>query len=154
MGWISGANAGQLKAILYLNSTSGAAGSAIVALDSVAHTGVTQDAVDITNFDSTESWREFVPGLKDAGSLTGEGNYNPEDSSHAYGSAVGGIPFSFDEAGGDANALVEWSIVWPTAAVDVVYGNGILTSWETSISVGDRARLRFEVKLTGKPTIP
>jgi hypothetical protein len=39
----------------------------------------TKEEVDVTDHDSTGGYREFLPGLRDGGTITVECNHNPDD---------------------------------------------------------------------------
>lgn len=57
-------------------SANGSTGwASIPELTSVAVPATEQDYVDVTSLDSTGGYREYIPGLKDAGSLSLNANY-------------------------------------------------------------------------------
>lgn len=51
--------------------------------------------VDVTNMDSPNGFREFLPGLKDAGEITVECNYTPEMYDLAQGYRTNGTVVHF-----------------------------------------------------------
>lgn len=55
---------------------SGSVSGTIGYLTNIDWSGVTVDDIDITTFDSEDQWRQFEPGLKDAGELSGDLNFN------------------------------------------------------------------------------
>jgi len=117
------------------------------AVKSVNWTGLGRETVDVTSFDSS-GWKQYVAGLKDAGSLTVECEYIPDNAQQKY--ASGGALYGFY-----ADTAVSISCAWPNAAGSTTTWScsGFLTGAEPTASVGETLKIRFDYKLTGVPTL-
>jgi predicted secreted protein len=51
--------------------------TAIAEVTSITPPSITRDVIDATNADSPDGWREHIPGLKDGGEVSIEGNFIP-----------------------------------------------------------------------------
>jgi predicted secreted protein len=104
-----------------------------------------RDAIDISTMDSTNKWREFIPGMLDAGELTLEINYD--------GTALG-----------TANSLATWftndSQFFQVTFNDhtqetnksYIRSGGFLTGLGHAIPFDDKVTQTVTIKLTGQPT--
>lgn len=62
------------------DATSGGVFSSVGDVFSITPPNLTREVVDVTHMASTERWREFIGGLKDAGEMTAEINMDPSDA--------------------------------------------------------------------------
>jgi len=116
-------------------SVSGAIGN----VTSITMPTQARDPVEITTMGSTSNFREFIPGLLNAGELTFELNYD-------------------GSAGGDANvlntALTEdaetWTVVFPDTSSFAC--SGFITSIGGASPMDDKITQSVTIKLTGVPT--
>lgn len=97
------------------------------------------DTIEATSHDSTGHWREFVGGLKDAGELSMDINYDP---------AVHGTIFS--NIGG---APIKQKITLTDVGAHVVAFNGIITGLKAQAPYDDKLTAVVTVKVSGAPTI-
>ena len=141
---------GDSDLMLMMGTSSGTGGTMLAAVTEISH-DLMQDAVETTAADCTDGWRTFAVGLKDAGTITGKGNYLPANASQK-GSA-GGLLYRFNNDSGDASAVQEYTIIWPDAAPTKIYGSGILTTHNVSASIGEKLTFDFTIKMSGVPTI-
>jgi predicted secreted protein len=100
---------------------------------------VKADTIDVTAHDSASGWREFIGGLKDAGELSMDINYDPA----AHGTI-------FSNIGSDA---VSHKITLPDAGAAVVTFDGIITGMKAQAPYDDKLSATVTVKVTGAPTI-
>lgn len=56
-------------------------GTTIAEVRSIGDVGPEAEMIDVTNFDSTAGWKEFIPGLIDGGEVQIEMNFIPGNSS-------------------------------------------------------------------------
>ena len=99
---------------------------------------VSRDTVEVTHSKSTERWREFIGGLKDAGEASLEINFDPADATTtAFLNDI-----NTDTAG-------YYKIVFPDATE---WGFAALaTNFDPGAPIDDKMTGTFTVKLTGKP---
>ena len=104
----------------------------------------TRDAIDISTMDSTSKFREFIPGMIDAGEITFEINYDAVDAQTAE---------DLDTALSDATPET-WTIVF--AGVAATYGQWACSGFVTALSFGnsfdDKITQSVTIKFTGVPT--
>lgn len=104
---------------------------------------MSREDIDVTNHDSPDEFREFIPGLKDGGEVPVEGHLIPTDSTQT--SLLAAI---------DINEPEPWTIEFPT--IPKLYVR--FTGYVKSFKVGDApidGSLTFTatIRVTGKPVI-
>ncbi|MGE4321926.1 MAG: phage tail tube protein [Sphingobium sp.] len=100
----------------------------------------TIDSVEFTHMSSPDRWREYKPGLKDAGETTLTYNLIP-------GEADDDMVTDAIEAGG----LSEWRIEYPNGAtLDI---KGFFTSHSRATPLEDRMTGAATFKISGKPAL-
>jgi predicted secreted protein len=100
------------------------------------------DAVDVTHMQSTDGFREFIPGLRDAGEFSGDVNYNPTDSGMIAFLETIGTKRTFK--------IVERSATSPAPSVTC---DGIVTAFKVTGAVADKMQAAFTIKLSGSPVM-
>jgi len=101
--------------------------------------GWTRDTVDVTNLESPDGAKEYIPGLIDAGEATITINFKP--------SATDVLLVSFSAPKDDFRVLFPGG----TVALDFA---GIVTAYEMGDLVADdKMSATFTVKATGKPVL-
>lgn len=123
-----------------------AGGVTLPAVKSVNWTGLERETVDVTSFDSA-GWKQYVSGLKDAGSLSIECEYIPDNAQQNYATgALSGF------ASADAVTI---TVAWPNSAGSTTTwtATGFLTNSEVTASVGETLKITFQYKLTGTVTL-
>lgn len=110
----------------------------------VAVPEISQDYIDVTNLDSTGGFREYIPGLKDAGELTFEFNYTP-------------AMFTALKPLGDNNTLTKWRLTLPLGAGQSTTGD--VHTWDAFITPsvaqgqqGEHWKGSVRMRVTGQPT--
>ena len=117
------------------------------AVKSANWTGLGRETVDVTSFDSA-GWKQYVAGMKDAGSLSVECEYIPDNAQQKY--APGGALYGYNSA-----TAVTIEVSWPNAQglTSKWSCNGFLTSSDVTASVGETLKITVGYKLTGMPTL-
>ena len=113
------------------------------ALAEVTELGVpetSRDSIDFTHFGSPDRYREFKPGLSDAGEVTFTYNLVPglaDDAVIATHMAT--------------NAVEAWRVVFPNGAkLDF---NGFATKHGRATPMGDKMTGSATIKISGKPAL-
>ena len=99
----------------------------------------TRDAIDISTMDSSNKWREFIPGMIDAGEVTFDVNYDGSASGEA----------NFLEAAITSTAAT-WTITFPDTSTWAC--SGFITSLGHAIPFDDKITQPVGIKFTGQPT--
>ena len=109
----------------------------VAEVTSITWPGYSRDAVEVTHLNSDDQFREYVPGLMDAGEVTFELNYVPlvSDVIIAALTAASIGQFKITAQGG----------------VNCVF-RGIVTSYQGQSPVDDRMTASVTIKVTAKPT--
>jgi predicted secreted protein len=107
-----------------------------------------RDAQDATHTESTEAWREFIPGLKDAGEMSCELNLVPDSNTMDL------ILAQFD-----SDSLTQVRILFadgvqtgPSPTCSRFTCNGIVTGFPLEAPMDDKMSATVTVKISGKPT--
>lgn len=116
----------------------------IANLTSISGPSYEAETIDVTAHDSADDYfRDFIAGLRDAGEVSFEGNFDPDGATHK--SASGGVLYELEQ--GTAGS---WSIVWPDTTT--VAFTGIVTSFEPDAPFDDKLGFSATIKISGKPT--
>lgn len=110
---------------------------AVAQVTSITPAGWTQDAIDATNMDSTDGYREFIAGLKDAGEVQISIDYVPSASDQilaAFASAT----------------QKTYKITHPNN-VTLTF-TAIVTSYQPEVPLDDKMTATATFKISGKPT--
>lgn len=97
------------------------------------------DTLDVSSHSSTGQWREFVNGMKDAGELSMEINYDPALHDTVY-----------QLVGGDYRNM---KIVLPDAGAAEVAFKALVTGFSVEAPFDDKLAATITVKVTGAVTI-
>jgi hypothetical protein len=109
----------------------------VAEVTSITWPGYARDAIDATHMNSEDQFREFIPGLMDAGEVTIEMNYVPNHADVIIAALT-------------AASVGQFKIAHGTGA-NVVF-NAIVTSYQPQSPVDDKMTASATFKLTGKPT--
>lgn len=106
---------------------------------SIGRIGLESEDIDVTDFDSPDGFREFVAGLKDAGSVPISGWIkNDENVEYLLGLA-------------DSQSMEEWEIEFPSGATWEFTGYVRLYE-ESELAVEGVRNYSVEIRISGKPT--
>jgi hypothetical protein len=112
--------------------------TALADVISIEGPGLTRDTVDATHMGSTERFREFVGGLRDAGEVTIELNFDPG------GTAQIALVASYR-----SDSAINYRITFPDATIWEFAA--FVTSISPTTPLDDKMTLSAGFKLTGKP---
>lgn len=101
----------------------------IISLDGFS---LARDAVERTHMESPEQWREYMPGLKDAGELSLEIAFDPGETPLIAGTTGTG------------------TVTWPDSSTWAC--SMFLTAFSPTAPIDDRMTASVTFKLTGEPT--
>jgi predicted secreted protein len=104
---------------------------------------MTKDSIDVTNHSSTNRWKEFIPGMKDGGSVSVKANWLPTNATHD-GST--GVLEAFTD-----NVNHNWKIVLPDSLLTISF-TGHITAFNPETPLTLQGSLSFTVKISGEPT--
>ena len=122
--------------------------TAVAEVKDITPPQLSKDSIEVTSQDSTNGFREFIPGWKDSGEVSFEGNWIP---THATQDGTTGVLASFND---DDNH--NWQIVLPndgTVAGLTVGFTGHVINFEPDLPLEDAAALSVSIKVTGAITI-
>ncbi|MBV1758137.1 MAG: histidine kinase [Dethiosulfatibacter sp.] len=117
--------------------------NSITKLTSIGGVEISRDTIEVTTFDSN-GYREFIPGLKDAGELAIAGFFNPSDT-------TGQMAL---HAAMDSDELLDFTVVLPsTLGADWSF-KGFLTMFKVGdIEMEDGIPFEASIKISGKPNL-
>lgn len=115
----------------------------VARLTNITPPELSRDDIDVTDHDSPDGFREFVPGLKQSGEVPLEGNLIPtDDTQKGLLAAV------------DIDEPEEWTIEFPTVPVMTVRFFGYVKSFAIAEApVEGVMKFTATIKATGKPII-
>lgn len=109
----------------------------VAEITSITWPGYSRDAIDATNMDSPDTFREYIAGLMDAGEATIEMNFVPSSSDVIIAAMVAGVgQFKITAASG----------------VNIVF-SAIVTGYEPQAPVDDKMSASATFKVTRKPVL-
>ena len=116
----------------------------IANLTSISGPSYEAETIDVTAHDSADDYfRDFIAGLRDAGEVSFEGNFDPDGATHKH--ATGGVPYLLEEG-----TLEDFVIVFPDGTQ--VAFEGFVTAWEPDMPFDDKMTASATIKVSGKPT--
>jgi predicted secreted protein len=102
-----------------------------------------RDAVEATHMQSPDAWREFIPGLKNAGEVKIEMNFVPASATDEK------IRATFA-----TNTVPQFRIALntPASPTEAVIFSGIVTNYEVTGPLADKMAATLTVKVSGAVT--
>lgn len=113
--------------------------TAVADVTSIDLLDVDVDTIDVSSHDSTAQWREFIAGMKDAGELSMDINYDP-----ALHAAI------FTEVGGNPKAH---RFTLTDAGAATVACDALVTGFKAQAPFDDKLSATVTIKVTGPVTI-
>lgn len=117
--------------------------NSITKLNSIGGIEISRDTIEVTTFDSG-GYREFIPGLKDAGEVPITGYFNPSDTNGqiALYQAL------------DSDDLMDFQVIFPSVmGVDWSF-KGLVTSFKVGdIEMEEGIPFEATIKISGKPNL-
>jgi len=124
------------------------AGSAISVgqIVDISGPGLSRDTIETTSRDSTNDWREYIKGLKDAGEISFDIVFDPVLASHAK--STGLLQDLWDDS-----TIASWIVTFPDPTPTTWTMDGILTKFEVKAPLDDKLSADVTIKVSGEPVI-
>lgn len=106
-----------------------------------------KDSVEFTHTDSPDSFREFLPGLKDGGEFTATVNLIPGNATQ--GNTSGGALHDFI----NETVARNWRIAFPGSPAMTWTFKAFITGFEAATPMDDKMTYAITFKVAGAPTI-
>jgi predicted secreted protein len=107
-----------------------------------------RDAQDATHTESTEAWREFIPGLKDGGEISCELNLVPDSDTMDLVLAQ----FDSDDLTQARILFADGNQTGGAPTCSRFTCSGIITGFPLEAPMDDKMSATITVKISGKPT--
>lgn len=120
--------------------------TAVAQVIDIAGPSMSADSIDVTNHASASGYREFIPGLKDAGEITLTIQYDPAAATHK--NAAGGVLYAFEQ-GSRGN----WKLTFPSSPAASWTFPAFVTSFDLKTPLNDQMTADVKFKVAGKPTL-
>ncbi len=112
---------------------------------SISGPSLSMDTVDVTHMESTGTYREFLPGLKDGGEVSVTVNFLPGDSTQ---NVAAGILKDYDD-----RVLRNFQIVFPDSGTTTWTFAAYVTAFEPETPLEDKMTASIIMKVSGQPTL-
>jgi len=109
-------------------------------LTDISGPGIDIEDLDVTDHNSADAWMEFVKGLKDAGEVSIDGNFNITNAQKMM---------ELINASGNNDI----SIIFPTSPETALNLNGFVNNYEPSAPHDDKIEFSGSLKISGKPEL-
>jgi predicted secreted protein len=116
--------------------------ASIAELTDVNAPAMTKDSIEVSNYGSTDRFREYIPGMKDGGSVSFEANWLPNNSTHDEST---GLLECFND---DVNH--NWKFVLPDSLGTISFV-GHVTAFTPTTPLTMQGKLACTIKVSGKP---
>jgi predicted secreted protein len=103
-----------------------------------------RDVIDVTSHNSTDKYREKIPGLRDAGSIGVKANWLPNNVTQ---DETTGILASFN-----TDTLHNWKIVLPGSIATASFA-GFVSKIKADLPLEEQGVLEFSIEISGKVTV-
>lgn len=123
---------------------SGATVGTIGKITNLDWSGLVAEDVEKTDFDSEDKYKEYEPGLKEPGEITGDLKYDKTLANTVLNAIHG------DAAGAASDEL--WTLTLATGAQ--IWCRGYLKSLAMAMPIGNQVMMPIAIKLTGKVSFP
>ena len=120
--------------------------SDVAEIEGLSGPSLSADEIDVTTHDTTDGYREFIQGLKDAGELSVEANFIPTEDTHKE-SADASLLAAYN-----SGEKTDFKLVFPDANSTEWAFSAIVTGFEVDIPVDEKMTFSCTLKLSGKPT--
>lgn len=119
--------------------------TAIAEVHDISGPSLSRDTVETTHQQSTEKWKEFIAGLKDAGEVSFDISYLP---THATHDNTTGLLKDFDDG-----TLRNFELVFPDSGATTWSFSALVTGYEPTAPKEDKLTAAITLKVSGKPTL-
>ncbi|GAA2609615.1 phage tail tube protein [Actinomadura fulvescens] len=114
--------------------------TAIANVTNIQGPEISRETIDVTAHNSADAWMEFVGGLKDAGEISVDVNYDPSEHDTLIADFEDDDPRNYK-----LKFPVSPAVVWSVKA--------ILTEFSAEAPYDDKLAASLTFKVSGKPTI-
>lgn len=114
--------------------------TAIAELTELVPPSQTKDSIDVSNHGSTNKFKEFLPGMKDSGSISFKANWLPTNATHAA------VLAAFVD---DNNH--NWKLILPNTLKTLSF-SGHVTAFSPETPLTAQGALSCTIKITGQIT--
>lgn len=98
--------------------------------------------VDVTNMDSANNYRDFMPGLLDGGEISFELNFIPSDTTQK----------SIYNTDMSSSTAVNYQIVFPDSGTTTWSFAGLVTSFDITNPMDEKVTANMTIKIVGQTT--
>jgi len=102
-----------------------------------------RDEIEVTSQDSTNGWRQFIPGFRDAGELSFEANWLPTNATH---DDVTGLLEQFKD-----DDCHNFKLILPDTILTIAF-TAFVTNFEVDLPLEEQGNLSITLRMTGEPT--
>jgi predicted secreted protein len=117
--------------------------TAIAEIIELSGPAMSRDDIDVTSHQSSDGYREFIPGLRDGGEVTFTANYLPTNSTQDDSTGL--------LEGFNSDTTENFRLVLPNSLGYISFV-GFLTAYEPDTPVEEQGQLSGTIKVTQKPT--
>lgn len=123
--------------------------AAINQVKDIAGPNMSRGDIDVSDHDSALGYREFLPGLTDAGDVSFQLGFDPTDAVHTQGTA--GLLYNFEL---DGCTMTSWEIDLNVCTGTAIWTfDGYVNSWSGTYAVEGELLADIGIKISGKPTL-
>lgn len=119
--------------------------TAVAEVRDISGPTLSRDTIEVTNQDSDDGWKEYIPSWRDGDTVTIQANWLPNDSTQDDST---GMLSHFED-----DDLHNYQIVTPTAIGITVSFSGFITQMPLSLPLTAQAQVEFSIKISGAVTI-
>lgn len=112
----------------------------IADITSISGPGLERDTIDVSSHQSPQAWREHIGGMKDAGEVSIDVNYDPADHDELVADL-------------DAEEPMSYRIVFPDEDETTWTFQAIMTGFEPDAPHDDKLSASLSFKVTGRPSL-
>lgn len=103
------------------------------------------DTIDVTVHNTSGPWRRFISGLLDAGEITFDLNFIPQEPTHSYSSGLLSDMVN--------RTRRNFKVVFPDSGATTWSMSCIITGFQMSADPGDVLMASVTLKISGAPTL-
>lgn len=127
-------------------STLAIAGEPIGQIADIAGPNMSASTIDVSAHDSTDQWREFLGGMRDAGEVPFDVNWDQANTDHKT-AILQGV-----NAAGLGGATQTILITFAGTANHTFSCDGVITGWNLGLPLDDKQSASITIKFSGRPT--
>jgi len=120
------------------------ASTAVAEITNITGPSMAKDAIEITNNDGTDGYRQFLPGWRDGGDVTISANWLPDVATHGDST---GLLAKFE-----GDDLQEFKIVTSgdgSGGTVTITFDGVVTAFNPTLPLEEQGKLDCTIKISG-----